>query len=100
MFRIAQTKELENNLKEDERELLAIKDAFEKGHFEGLEKLPLKLDKYNKYGTSIKMPKKLSEKEKKRREERKRLKDLENLEKIQKKLFKIRPGKNNKKKAN
>ena len=46
------------------------------------------------------MPKKLSEKEKKRREEMKRLKDVENLEKIQKKLFKDRPGKNNKKKAN
>ena len=42
------------------------------------------------------MPKKLSEKEKKRREEMKRLKDVENLEKIQKKLFKDRPGKNNK----
>ena len=93
-YRNEQTKQLEKNLKDDERELQAIKDAFEKGNYEGLGKLPLKVDKFKRVSQG-KVPKELSEKEKKKREEM-NLKYVENLEKEQKRLFKDRAGRKNK----
>ena len=93
-YRNEQTKELEKNIKDDERELQAIKDAFEKGNYEGLGKLPLKVDKFKRISQG-KVPKELSEKQKKKREEM-NLKYVENLEKEQKRLFKDRAGRKNK----
>ena len=78
---------LEQELKEDEKELEAIKEALEKKNMNALHTLPIKnLPKTSRL--SAKIPKRLSEKEKERREEIRRLKEVEDLDKIQKQLFK------------
>ena len=78
---------LEKELKEDEKQLEAIKEAFEKNNMNVLHNLPIKnLPKTSRL--SAKIPKKLSEKEKERRDEIRRLKEVEDLDKIQKQLFK------------
>ena len=78
---------LEKELKEQEKELEAIKEAFEKNNMNALNSLPIKnMPKSSRF--SAKVPKKLSEKEKQKREELRSLKEIENLGKIQQKLFK------------
>ena len=78
---------LENEVKEQERELEAIKEAFQKNNLNALNSLPIKnLPKSGRF--SAKAPKRLSEKEKERRDEIRRLKEVEDLNKIQQKLFK------------
>ena len=78
---------LEKDLKEDEKELEAIKEAVEKNNMNALHNLPIKnLPKSSRL--SARIPKKLSEKEKERRDEMRRLKEVEDLDKIQKQLFK------------
>ena len=78
---------LEKELKEQEKELEAIKEAFEKNNMNALNNLPIKnLPKTSRF--SAKVPKRLSEKEKQKRDELRSLKEIENLGKIQQKLFK------------
>ena len=78
---------LEKELKEDEKELEAIKQALEKNNMKALNNLPIKnIPKSRRL--SAKVPKKLSDKEKERRDEIRRLKEVEDLDKIQKQLFK------------
>ena len=79
------TSKLEEDVKNQERELKAIKHAIENGNIEALNHLKLKDSKSIK--TSVKIPKILSEKEKERRDEIRRLKEVENLAKIQEKLL-------------
>ena len=76
---------LEEDVKNQERELKAIKRALENGNIEALNQLKLKDSKSIK--TSVKIPKILSAKEKERRDEIRRLKEVENLAKIQEKLL-------------
>jgi hypothetical protein len=78
---------LENEVKEHEMELKAIKEAFEKKNLNALNTLPIKnLPKSGRF--SAKPPKRLSQKEKERRDEIRRLKEVEDLNKMQKQLFK------------
>ena len=78
---------LENEVKEHEMELKAIKEAFEKKNFNALNTLPIKhLPKSGRL--SAKAPKKLSQKEKEKRDEIRRLKEVEDLNKMQQQLFK------------
>ena len=78
---------LENEVKEHEMELKAIKEAFEKRNFNALNTLPIKnLPKSGRL--SAKAPKRLSQKEKEKRDEIRRLKEVEDLNKMQQQLFK------------
>ena len=79
------TSKLEEDVKNQEKELKAIKHALENGNIEALNHFKLKESKSIK--TSVKIPKILSEKEKERRDEIRRLKEVENLAKIQEKLL-------------
>ena len=77
---------LENEVKEHEMELKAIKEAFTKKNLNALNTLPIKnLPKTGRF--SAKAPKRLSQKEKERRDEIRRLKEVEDLNKMQKQLF-------------
>ena len=78
---------LENEVKDHEKELEAIKEALEKNNMNAINNLQIKnIPKTNRY--SAKVPKRLTEKEKERRDEIRRLKEVEDLNKIQQQLFK------------
>ena len=78
---------LENEVKDQEKELEAIKEALEKNNMNALNNLQIKnIPKSSRF--SGKLPKRLTEKEKERRDEMRRLKEVENLDKIQQQLFK------------
>ena len=78
---------LEDEIKEQEKELAMIKEAVEKGNMKALNTLNIKVPKSTRR-PSAKVPKKLSEKEKERRDEIRRLKEVQELAKIQEKLLK------------
>ena len=82
----SKTTNLEDEIKEQERELALIKEAVEKGNMKALNPLNIKVPKTTR--PSAKIPKKLSEKEKERRDELRRLKEVQELAKIQDKLLK------------
>ena len=78
---------LENEVKDHEKELEAIKEALEKNNMNAINNLQIKnIPKTNRY--SAKVPKRLTEKEKERRDEIRRLKEVEDLNKMQQQLFK------------
>ena len=78
---------LENEVKEHEKELEAIREALEKNNMNAINNLQIKnIPKTNRY--SAKIPKRLTEKEKERRDEMRRLKEVEDLNKMQQQLFK------------
>ena len=81
------TDNLENEVKEHEKELEAIKEALEKNNMNAINNLQIKnIPKTNQY--SAKIPKRLTEKEKERRDEMRRIKEVEDLDKIQQQSFK------------
>ena len=82
----SKTTNLEDEIKEQEKELALIKEAVEKGNMKALNPLNIKVPKTTR--PSAKIPKKLSEKEKERRDELRRLKEVQELAKIQDKLLK------------
>ena len=78
---------LEKEVKEHERELKAIKEAFESHNINALNTLRMQnIPKTSRL--SAKPPKKLSSKEKERRDDIRRWKEVEDLNKIQQSLFK------------
>lgn len=78
---------LEKEVKEHERELQAIKEAFENHNINALTTLRMhNIPKSSRL--SAKPPKRLSSKEKERREDIRRWKEVEDLNKIQQSLFK------------
>ena len=78
---------LEKEVKEHERELQAIKEAFENHNINALTTLRMhNIPKTSRL--SAKPPKRLSSKEKERREDIRRWKEVEDLNKIQQSLFK------------
>ena len=78
---------LEQDIKEQERELNALKKVYELNDIKALNVLPLKnLPKLKR--NSVRVPKKLNDEEKERRKEIKKLKEIEELNKIQMTLFK------------
>ena len=78
---------LEQDIKEQERELNALKKVYELNDIKALNVLPLKnLPKLKR--NSVRVPKKLNDEEKERRREIKKLKEIEELNKIQMTLFK------------
>ena len=81
------TDNLENEVREHEKELEAIKEALEKNNMNALNNLQIKnIPKSSRF--SGKLPKRLTDKEKERRDEIRRLKEVEGLDKIQQQLFK------------
>ena len=85
------TQTLELDVKEKELEYQAIKEAIEKGNIDLLSNLQMNNIKSTKM--SMKIPKKLSEKEREKRDEIRRLKEAEDLAQIQQKLFRQIKGK-------
>ena len=78
---------LEQEIKEQERELNALKKVYELNDINALNMLPLKnLPKTKR--NSVRIPKKLIDEKKERRKELKKLKEIEELNKIQMTLFK------------
>ena len=78
---------LEQEIKEQERELNALKKVYELNDINALNMLPLKnLPKAKR--NSVRVPKKLNDEEKERRKGLKKLKEIEELNKIQMTLFK------------
>ena len=78
---------LEQEIKEQEKELNAIKQVFELNDLNALNVLPIKnIQKTKK--NSVRIPKKLTEREKEKRKELKKLQEIEELQKIQMTLFK------------
>ena len=78
---------LEQEIKEQERELNALKKVYELNDINALNVLPLKNFPKTKKN-SVRIPKKLNDEEKERRKELKKLKEVEELNKIQMTLFK------------
>jgi len=78
---------LEQEIKEQERELNALKKVYELNDINALNVLPLK-NFPKKKKNSVKIHKKLNDEEKERRKELKKLKEVEELNKIQMTLFK------------
>ena len=78
---------LEQDIKEQERELNALKKVYELNDINALNMLPLKnLPKTKR--NSVRIPKKLIDEKKERRKELQKLKEIEELNKIQMTLFK------------
>ena len=78
---------LEQEIKEQERELNALKKVYELNDINALNVLPLKNFPKTKKN-SVRIPKKLNDEEKERRKELKKLKEVEELNRIQMTLFK------------
>ena len=86
---------LEQEVKEQEKELDALKKVFELNDIKALNILPLKNIQKSKQN-SVRIPKKLNKLEQEKRKELKKLKEVEELNKIQMSLFKEIGRKRNK----
>ena len=86
---------LEQEVKEQEKELDALKTVFELNDIKALNILPLKNIQKSKQN-SVRIPKKLNKLEQEKRKELKKLKEVEELNKIQMSLFKEIGRKRNK----